>query len=76
MTRLAIDLDSDLELLLRLEAERRHESIAETLRSLVRAHFADRRFAPPPGCGEFESDRGDLAERHEERLHELGFGRE
>ncbi len=76
MHRTTVHLDADLEILLKLEAQRQKKSMAQLLREVVRAHFADRPRRLPPGGGEFSSARGDVADRAEELLDLHGFGRE
>jgi hypothetical protein len=74
MKRTTIYLDPEIEVLLKLEALRRKQPMAEVIREALRAHFAGRGSEPPPGIGEFASGRRDTAERAEEVLDELGFG--
>ncbi|HEX4955805.1 MAG TPA: CopG family transcriptional regulator [Thermoanaerobaculia bacterium] len=58
MHRTTVHLDADLEILVKLEARRQKKSMAQLLREVVRAHFADRPRRLPPGGGEFSSARG------------------
>jgi len=76
MKRTTIYLDPELEVLLKLEATRRNQPMADLIREALRAHLADRQAGPPPGAGAFDSGHADTAERHEELLEELGFGRD
>ena len=76
MRRTTIYLDPELEVLLKLEATRRNQSMADLIREALRVHLADRQAGPPPGAGAFDSGHEDTAERHEELLEELGFGAE
>lgn len=50
--------------------------MAEVIREALRKHFEGRPSQPPPGLGEFQSGHGDTAERAEQVLDEIGFGRE
>lgn len=74
MKRTTIYLDPELEVLLKLEATRRNQPMADLIREALRAHLADRQSGAPPGAGAFDSGHADTAERHEELLEELGFG--
>lgn len=74
MKRTTIYLDPELEVLLKLEATRRNQPMAELVREALRAHLAERRAGPPPGAGAFDSGHDDTAERFEEILGEVGFG--
>lgn len=76
MKRTTIYLDPELEVLLKLEATRRNQSMADLIRDALRAHLSGQQPGPPPGAGAFDSGHTDTAERHEELLGELGFGTE
>lgn len=76
MKRTTIYLEPDIEVLLKLEALRRKQPVAEVIREALRKHFADRPVHTPPGVGEFESGHADTAERAEQVLDEIGFGRD
>jgi hypothetical protein len=76
MKRTTIYLDPEIEILLKLEAIRRKQPMAEVIREALRNHFERRPRQPPPGLGEFESGHRDTAERTERVLDEIGFGRE
>lgn len=77
MKRTTIYLEPELEILLRLETIRRKTPMAELIREALRAHLGHRQAAdPPPGAGAFASGREDTAERHEEALAELSFGKD
>jgi hypothetical protein len=74
--RTTIYLDPEIGVLLKLEAIRRREPMAEIIREALRKHFTGRARQPPPGMGEFESGETDTADRAEQVLDELGFGRD
>ncbi len=74
MKRSTVYLEPELEVLLKLEAIRRGEPMAELIRKALRAYLRDRPSSPPPGAGAFASERTDTAERAEELLEETGFG--
>ncbi|HRC84994.1 MAG TPA: CopG family transcriptional regulator [Thermoanaerobaculia bacterium] len=76
MKRTTIYLEPDLEVLLKLEAMKRKQPMSVLLREAVRAYLADDGRALPPGIGGFDSGHADTAERAEEVLDELGFGRD
>ena len=76
MKRTTIYLDPELEVLLKLEATRRNQPMADLIREALRAHLAGRHAGPPPGAGAFNSGHTDTAESHEELLEELDFGAE
>lgn len=71
---MAIELDPDLEILLKLEAMRRKQPIAEVLREVLRGHLPEIPRKAPEGAGAYDSGFTDTAERFEEILGELGFG--
>lgn len=73
--RRTVDLDPELEALLRAEAMHRNTSVEELLREAVRSYLAPTPRRPPPGAGAFDSGFSDTAERAEEILEETGFGR-
>jgi ribbon-helix-helix CopG family protein len=74
MKRTTIYLDPDLEILLKLEAMRRKQPMAELLREALRSYLSRVPRKAPPGVGAFDSGHPDTAERSEEILGELGFG--
>lgn len=74
MKRTTIYLDPELEILLKLEALRRKQSMAEVIRGALRSQLTSRPKRLPPGAGLFDSGHTDTAERAEELLGELGFG--
>jgi len=76
MKRAAIHLDPDLEVMLKLEARRRKQPMAELLREALRSYFSDVPRKLPPGGGAFDSGHTDTASRTEEVLGELGFGKD
>lgn len=76
MKRTTIYLEPEIEVLLKLEALRRKQPMAEVIREALRAHFAGRTPESPPGMGEFESGHSDTADRAEQVLAELHVGRD
>ncbi|HEV2851623.1 MAG TPA: CopG family transcriptional regulator [Thermoanaerobaculia bacterium] len=76
MKRTAIHLDPDLEVKLKLEALRRKQPMAELLREALSSYLADVPRKLPPGAGDFDSGHTDTANRAEEVLGELGFGKD
>ncbi len=74
MKRTTIYLDTELEVLLKLEAMRRKQPMAELIREALRAHLAEQQAGRPPGAGAFDSGHTDTADRAEDLLDELGFG--
>lgn len=74
MKRTTVCLDSELELLLKLEARRSKKKVAEIIREALRDKLNKKPSQLPPGIGEFDSGHTDGAERFEEILDELGFG--
>lgn len=75
MKRTTIYLGPELELLLKNEAHRRKRPVAEIIREAVQAHLSRAPTRLPPGMGAFDSGHTDTAERAEELLGTLGFGR-
>ena len=80
MKRTTLYLEPELELLLKLEMQRRAKTMAEIVREALRAYLGhDLRTDPPgagpPGGGAFSSGRRDTATRSEEILARTGFGR-
>ena len=75
MKRTTIYLDPEVEVLLKLEAIRRGEPMAELIRAALRAYLGGRPSELPPGAGAFDSGTSDTAERAEELLEELNFPR-
>ncbi|HEX4964197.1 MAG TPA: CopG family transcriptional regulator [Thermoanaerobaculia bacterium] len=74
MKRTTIYLDADLEILLKLEAMRRKQPMAELFREALRSFLLQVPRKAPPGAGAFDSGHLDTAERAEEVLGELRFG--
>jgi ribbon-helix-helix CopG family protein len=74
MKRTTIYLEPEIEVLLKLEALRRRQPMAEVIREALRTHFAGRAPQSPPGMGEFESGHSDTADRAEQVLAELRLG--
>jgi hypothetical protein len=75
MKRTTIYLDADLEILLKLEAMRRKQPMAELLREALRSYLVQVPRKAPLGAGAFDSGHSDTADRAEEVLGELGFGK-
>lgn len=80
MKRTTLYLEPELELLLKLEMQRRGKTMAELVREALRAHLGqDLQTDPvgggPPGGGAFSSGHRDTASRSEEILARTGFGR-
>jgi predicted transcriptional regulator len=73
MKRTTIYLDPELEIILKIEAMRRKQPMAEIIRDALRQQLANRAQRLPPGAGAFASGHEDTAERNEELLKELGF---
>jgi hypothetical protein len=74
--RTTIYLEPDIEVLLKLEAVRRKEPMAEVIREALRSYLGGQQAkALPPGGGAFDSGHDDTAERAEDLLRETGFGR-
>jgi hypothetical protein len=73
--RTTIYLDTDLEVLLKLEAQRRGEPMADVIRAALRSHLGRRTATAPPGAGGFDSGHADTAEKAEHLLEKTGFGR-
>jgi hypothetical protein len=73
---MTVYLDPDLEVLLKLEAVRRKQPMAELLREALRSYLGSVPRKIPPGIGAFDSGHTDTAERAEELLGELGFGKD
>jgi hypothetical protein len=72
--RTTIYLDPELEILLKLEAMRRKQPVAEVIRETLRERLRSRPRSRSPHAGAFDSGYTDTAERAEELLEELGFG--
>lgn len=75
MKRTTIYIEPETEVLLKLEAMRRKEPVAEVIREALRTYLTRKPGEAPPGAGAFESGHEDTGERAEELLGELGFGR-
>lgn len=73
--RTTIYLEPEIEVLLKLEAMRRKEPMAEVIREALRSHLGKRTAASPPGAGAFDSGHTDTADRAEELLTKSGFGK-
>jgi hypothetical protein len=74
MKRTTIYLDPELEILLKLEAMRRKQPVAEVIRETLRERLKSRPRPRSPHAGAFDSGYTNTAERAEELLGELGFG--
>jgi ribbon-helix-helix CopG family protein len=75
MKRTTIYLEPELEVLLKLETQRRKKPMAELIREALRSYLQRDPRQAPPGAGAFSSGRKDTAERAEELLGKLKFGR-
>jgi len=75
MRRTSIFLDSELEVLLKLEAHRTGRPMAELVREALHAYLKKRASGPPPGAGAFRSGRRDTAADVDQALASEGFGR-
>lgn len=73
MKRTTIYLEPELEVLLKLEAARRKQPVAELIRDAVRSHFTAVA-EDPPGLGAFKSRHRDTADDVDAALADLGFG--
>jgi hypothetical protein len=76
MRRTTIYLEPELEILLKLEAMRRRQPMAELLREALRSYLKAVPQSAPPGAGAFDSGHCRTAEDAEKSLEELGFGEE
>jgi hypothetical protein len=74
MKRTTIYLQSELEVLLKLEMLRQKRPMAEIVREAVYAYVTREPSQAPPGAGSFASGHSDTAERTEAVLSETGFG--
>ena len=74
MKRTTIYLDSELEVLLKLEMRRQKRPMAAIVREAVQAYVSREPRRAPPGAGAFSSGRTDTAARAEEILAATGFG--
>ncbi len=74
MYRTTILLDSDLEIGLRLSAQRLGKPMSEIIREALRSHLDGLERPLPPGVAGFDSGHSDTADRAEELLRETGFG--
>lgn len=74
MKRTTIYLESELEVLLRLEMLRQKRPMAEIVREAVYAYVTREPRRPPPGAGAFASGVADTAQRVDEVLEETQFG--
>jgi hypothetical protein len=75
MKRTTIYLPAEIEVRLKRETVRRGQPMAELVREAIEAYLADGADNGPPGAGAFSSGHADTAERAEDVLGELGFGR-
>ena len=76
MKRTTIYLEPELEVLLKLEMQRRKRPMAELVREALRSYLRREPGALPPGAGAFASGRSDTAAKSEALLRKLRFGRE
>lgn len=65
-----------MEILLKLEAMRRGQPMAELLREALRSYLSSIPRSAPPGAGAFDSGESGTAADAEKALEELGFGEE
>jgi hypothetical protein len=72
--RTTIYLDSQLEVLLKLEMRRQQRPMAEIVREAILAYVTREPRKAPPGAGAYSSGRDDTAERVDEVLADTGFG--
>lgn len=75
MKRTTIYLEPELEILVKLEAMRRKAPMSVVIRDALRHYLRREPRDGPPGAGAFDSGHADTAERAEEVLEHLGFGR-
>lgn len=75
MRRTTVYLESETDVLLKLEAMRRKQPVAEIIREALQGYVHRTSPGSPPGLGAFDSGHEDTAERAEELLGPLGFGR-
>ncbi len=73
MKRTTVYLDSETEVLLKLQAAKRKRPAADLIREAVRSYFASE-VEELPGIGAFDSGRGDTASDVDAALDESGFG--
>jgi hypothetical protein len=76
MRRTTVYLEAETDLLLKQEAMRRKQPVAELIREALDGYVHRARSRLPPGIGAFDSGHTDTAERAEEILRETGFGEE
>jgi Ribbon-helix-helix protein, copG family len=74
--RTTIYLEPELEVLLKLETQRRGKSMAELIREALRSYLRQEPVKAPPGAGAFASGRKETATKAEGLLRKLRFGRE
>ena len=74
MRRTTIYLEPDLEVLLKLEMQRRKQPMAEIIREALRAFLRREPGKAPPGAGAFASGRKETAAKAEEILTRTRFG--
>ncbi len=75
MRRTTVYIDFETEVLLKLEAMRQEQPVAKVIREALRSYLHRTPHQPPPGGGAFDSGHKDTAERSEELLEELRFGK-
>jgi ribbon-helix-helix CopG family protein len=74
MRRTTVYLETETDLLLKQEAMRRKQPVAELIREALDGYVHRSGTRLPPGVGAFDSGFRDTAERAEEILRETGFG--
>ena len=74
MKRTTIYLETELEVLLKLEMLRQKRPMAEIVREAVYAYVTRTPRRVPPGAGAFASGHTDTAQRVDDVLADTGFG--
>ncbi len=76
MRRRTVYLEPETDLLLKLEAMRRKQPVAELIRETLAGYVRRTGSRLPPGVGAFDSGHRDTAEKAEEILVQTDFGKE
>jgi hypothetical protein len=74
MRRTTVYLEPELEILLKLESQRRKQPMAEVIREALHAYLEGKPRRAPRGAAAFDSGKTDTAERAEAILGKLRFG--
>ena len=74
MRRTTVYLEGETDVLLKMEARRRKQPVAELIREALDRYVHRTGAALPPGIGAFRSKHRDTAVRAEELLEQTGFG--